>query len=123
MSPEKKDSPDKPSRRFRRFPLVSYVEITLKGKDKALIGLVDNVNRGGIGIYSKEPLPVDQEVQLRLTFLSPEGERVKEDCEGRIVQMIPHEDRYILGIAFKESLSKDRNPQLQAYIETRDQGN
>jgi c-di-GMP-binding flagellar brake protein YcgR len=121
MAPFNKESDANRNRRFKRVPIVSHVDIILLRDQEVISGLVENVNRGGMGVYCEQPLPMDRDVRLNLTFLNIRGDRVKEDCEGRIVKVTPHGDQYIIGIAFNENLSPFRNPNLYAYVEVRDE--
>ena len=91
------------------------------GNEKtALHAMIDNVNFGGIGLYRKTPVPLNEKVRIQLKFLNKEGNTFLEEINGKIVQVTRWKKIYIIGIAFSWALTDKSHPHLMAYLREAD---
>ena len=76
-------------RKFVRATLVGSALISPKSGAKAITAVLDNVNRVGAGLHTKEKLPMAQPVTVSLAFLDSDRaeqlEARRESCLGEAV--------------------------------------
>ena len=111
------DQPNKVERRFKRVPLVGTAYISFLGDERVRQAMIENVNRTGIGLFSKDPLPLQKAVRLGIEFTSLDGrKKVREELRGTIVQVTPWNKVYIIGVEFNDIVTISNHPQLFTLI-------
>lgn len=109
------DSPE--SRRFKRVQLVGNSSITLQNEKEPLHAMIDNINRGGIGLLTKNPLPLGIPVSVGLEFLDKQGNSVSEEIRGRIIRSTPWNKIHIIGIEFFSIINPTEHPRLFSFLQ------
>ena len=109
-------------RRFERVAMRSVTRVFPDGAEDGFEAFVEDIGRGGMGLYSKRPLDVDRRVTVKLEFTDRGGLNRVESVAGRVVWTNPSENLYIVGIEFAESLSARHNAGLYAYVESEEKG-
>ena len=91
-------------RQFRRAALELPATVVCRsaavGSPKRIVGLhVLDVSRGGLGAIAPEALGAEEAVTV---FFPPMGARKGRDTQGLVVQCFSHENRFRVGIKFRE---------------------
>lgn len=105
-------------RRFERVAIRSLSRVFPEGSGDGLEAFVEDIGRGGLGLYVMRPLAVDRSVTVKLEFTDPRGLNRVESISGRVVWANPSENQYRVGIQFSEAVSPMRNAGLFAYLES-----
>lgn len=105
-------------RRFERVAMKSVTRVFPDGSTDGFDAFVQDIGRGGMGLYSRRPIDVDHHVTLKLQFTDPRGLSRVETVSGRVVWTNPSDNLYLVGIQFAEVVSDSRNAGLCAYIES-----
>jgi hypothetical protein len=117
--PERKTIHEKPDdrRRHLRITLVGAALFARSHAKRAIIAVVDNVNRLGAGLHAKESLPVHEAVTVSIAFLDQQGKEQQEKLAGRVAWIKPWEKGFLIGVVWDEVVTKEKNRYLAAYIE------
>jgi Tfp pilus assembly protein PilZ len=119
MNPMKKTLKGTPSyhREHARYGIASLAEVHYLESGVRVDGLVSNVSRGGIAIYTEEPLKTGQNVRVKISFLQTNGnQEITEVIPGRVLWTKPLHNHYVVGIAFT-SLDEHRHAVLLQNLE------
>lgn len=105
-------------RRASRTTLVGAALIAPQSKtQKAMTAVLDNANRIGIGLHTKEAVGVQEPVTVTLVFLDQEGDEQQEKLAGKVAWVKPWEKGYLIGVVFDEVVTKEKNRFLHSYLE------
>jgi PilZ domain-containing protein len=117
--PERTTLTEKPDerRRLSRITLVGAALFARSHAQRAIIAVVDNVNRLGLGLHAKESLPVQETVTVSIAFLDQHGREQQEKLPGRVAWIKPWEKGFLIGVVWDEPVTKEKNRYLAAYIE------
>lgn len=104
-------------RRQSRVTLVGPALITAHSRgDRALTAVLDNANRLGAGLHAKEPLQVNDVVDVAIAFLDQEGDEQQEKLTGTVAWVKPWEKGYLIGVVWDQMVTKERNRWLYSYL-------
>ncbi len=105
-------------RRAARTTLVGAALIAPQSKSqKAMTAVLDNANRIGIGLHTKESVAVHEPVTVTLVFLDQEGDEQQEKLSGKVAWVKPWEKGFLIGVVFDQVVTKEKNRFLHSYLE------
>ena len=104
-------------RKFVRATLVGSALISPKSGAKAITAVLDNVNKVGAGLHTKEKLAMAQSVTVSLAFLDSEGAEQMEKLDGKVAWVKPWEKGFLIGVIWEELVTKEKNRWLYYYLE------
>ena len=104
-------------RKFVRATLVGSALISPKSGGKAITAVLDNVNRVGAGLHTKEKLTMAQPVTVSLAFLDSDRVEQMEKLDGKVAWMKPWEKGFLIGVIWDELVTKEKNRWLYYYLE------
>ena len=102
---------------YKRSELKSVARVFPQGEMSGFEAYVRDINRSGLGFYTKSIVEVNREVTARLQFMNTSGRTIVESVTGRVVYSDPWEDAFLIGIAFKEPIQPVKNPGPFAHVE------
>ena len=104
-------------RKFVRATLVGSALISPKSGAKAITAVLDNVNKVGAGLHTKEKLAMAQQVMVSLAFLDSDRVEQMEKLDGKVAWMKPWEKGFLIGVIWDELVTKEKNRWLYYYLE------
>ena len=104
-------------RKFVRATLVGSALISPKSGAKAITAVLDNVNKVGAGLHTKEKLVMAQPVMVSLAFLDSDRVEQMEKLDGKVAWMKPWEKGFLIGVIWDELVTKEKNRWLYYYLE------
>lgn len=104
-------------RKFVRATLVGSALISPKSGAKAMTAVLDNVNRVGAGLHTKEKLAVALPVTVSLAFLDADRAEQMERLDGKVAWVKPWEKGFLIGVVWDELVTKEKNRWLYYYLE------
>lgn len=104
-------------RKFVRATLVGSALISPKSGAKAITAVLDNVNRVGAGLHTKDKLAMAQPVMVSLAFLDSDRVEQMEKLDGKVAWMKPWEKGFLIGVIWDELVTKEKNRWLYYYLE------
>jgi hypothetical protein len=104
-------------RKFVRATLVGSALISPKSGAKAITAVLDNVNKVGAGLHTKEKLAMAQPVMVSLAFLDSDRVEQMEKLDGKVAWMKPWEKGFLIGVIWDELVTKEKNRWLYYYLE------
>ncbi len=104
-------------RKFVRATLVGSALISPKSGAKAITAVLDNVNKVGAGLHTKEKLTMAQPVTVSLAFLDSDRAEQMEKLDGKVAWMKPWEKGFLVGVIWDELVTKEKNRWLYYYLE------
>jgi hypothetical protein len=104
-------------RKFVRATLVGSALISPKSGGKAITAVLDNVNKVGAGLHTKEKLAMAQPVMVSLAFLDSDRVDQMEKLDGKVDWMKPWEKGFLIGVIWDELVTKEKNRWLYYYLE------
>jgi hypothetical protein len=104
-------------RKFVRATLVGSALISPKSGGKAITAVLDNVNKVGAGLHTKEKLVMAQPVMVSLAFLDSDRVDQMEKLDGKVAWMKPWEKGFLIGVIWDELVTKEKNRWLYYYLE------
>lgn len=104
-------------RKSTRIPLATIASITLHGLQTAVEAPVRDVSVGGIGMYVSGRYLQGELLVISVSFVTEEGETIKESMMGRVawVKPLPPGNHSAIGIELPDM--QREHPKLHAYIE------
>ncbi|MER3424421.1 MAG: hypothetical protein C4293_15590, partial [Nitrospiraceae bacterium] len=70
----------------------------------------------GAGLHAKEPLQVNDVVDVAIAFLDQEGDEQQEKLTGTVAWVKPWEKGYLIGVVWDQMVTKERNRWLYSYL-------
>jgi hypothetical protein len=104
-------------RKFVRATLVGSALLAPKSGGRACTAVLDNVNRIGAGLRTKEKFPANEKVTVSLAFLDSEQIEQQEKLDGTVAWVKPWEKGYLTGVVWDELVTKEKNRWLYYYLE------
>ncbi|MDP1767690.1 MAG: PilZ domain-containing protein [Nitrospirota bacterium] len=104
-------------RKLVRATLVGSALISPKSGSKAITAVLDNVNKVGAGLHTKEKLAEAQSVTVSLAFLDSDRAEQMERLDGKVAWVKPWEKRFLIGVVWDELVTKEKNRWLYYYLE------
>ena len=104
-------------RKFVRATLVRSALISPKSGAKAITAVLDNVNRIGAGLHTKEKLAIALPVTVSLAFLDSDRAEQMEKLDGKVAWVKPWEKGFLIGVVWDELVTKEKNRWLYYYLE------
>jgi len=105
-------------RNYARFSMIAAADAFSPVANKWLqILSVRSVSRGGIGIFSKDSVPMGSEILVSLYSKSAQRTVVAEDTKGTVVSVISWtESLFLLNIRFNQPISSEHQPNLYRHL-------
>jgi hypothetical protein len=104
-------------RKFVRATLVGSALLAPKSGGRACTAVLDNVNRIGAGLRTKEKFPANEKVTVSLAFLDSEQIEQQEKLDGTVAWVKPWEKGHLTGVVWDELVTKEKNRWLYYYLE------
>ncbi len=104
-------------RKFVRATLVGSALISPKSGAKAITAVLDNVNRVGAGLHTKEKLAMALPVTVSLAFLDSDRAEQMEKLDGKVAWVKSWEKGFLIGVVWDELVTKEKNRWLYYYLE------
>ncbi|ALA60441.1 PilZ domain-containing protein [Nitrospira moscoviensis] len=104
-------------RRFVRATLVGSALIAPKSGGRASTAVLDNVNRIGAGLRTKDKFPANEKVTVSLAFLDSDQAEQQEKLDGTVAWVKPWEKGFLIGVVWDELVTKEKNRWLYYYLE------
>ena len=104
-------------RKFVRATLVGSALVVPKSGPKGFTAVLDNVNKIGAGLHSKEKLPVGEKITVSLAFLDPDKVEQQEKLGATVAWVKPWEKGFLLGVVWDDLVTKEKHRWLYYYLE------
>ncbi|ULA64498.1 MAG: PilZ domain-containing protein [Nitrospira sp.] len=104
-------------RKFVRATLVGSALISPKSGGRASTAVLDNVNKIGAGLQTKDRFTINERVTVSLAFLDSDGADQQEKLEGTVVWVKDWEKGFLTGVVWDDLVTKDKNRWLFYYLE------
>jgi len=104
-------------RKFVRATLVGSALIAPKSGGRASTAVLDNVNKIGAGLHTKERFPINERVSVSLAFLDSDGADQQEKLEGTVAWVRDWEKGFLTGVVWDDLVTKEKNRWLFYYLE------
>ena len=104
-------------RKFVRATLVGSALVAPKNGGRASTAVLDNVNKIGAGLHTKEQFPPNQKVTVSLAFLDSDGADQQEKLDGTVAWVKPWEKGFLIGVVWDDLVTKEKNRWLCYYLE------
>jgi hypothetical protein len=104
-------------RKFVRATLVGSALVAPKSGGRACTAVLDNVNKIGAGLRTKERFPANEKVTVSLAFLDSDQVEQQEKLDGTVAWVKPWEKGFLIGVVWDELVTKERNRWLYYYLE------
>ena len=102
-------------RKSLRIPLITMARITPHGLQTTAEAFVRDVSVDGIGVYVKGRFQKGDLLLVKVSFVTNEGETIKESLRGEVAWIKPLEEgQSAVGIQLPGM--KGKHPKLYAYI-------
>ncbi|MEW6325615.1 MAG: PilZ domain-containing protein [Nitrospirota bacterium] len=103
-------------RKYERMSIKSVAELNIAPAEQRRFAFVGGISRGGLEMFCQQPLPVNQAVRIRLTFLDRQGRQVQEGLEGVIRWCSKLGEAHFAGMEFNAPIDERSHPALWAYL-------
>ena len=107
-------------RESKRIGFNLRVALTLGGGNQSIEILRANINWGGLGGFTRDPVQEGEAALLRIDFPQRSGEIMSEEIPGKIVWGRRDGNFTALGVAFSK-IDPASQPQLVSYLRFADQ--
>ncbi len=105
-------------RKFVRATLVGSALVSPKSGGRACTAVLDNVNKIGAGLHTKERFPSNERVTVSLAFLDSDRVEQQEKLDGAVAWVRPWEKKgFLIGVVWDELVTKEKNRWLYYYLE------
>jgi glycine cleavage system aminomethyltransferase T len=104
-------------RKFVRATLVGSALVAPKSGSRACTAVLDNVNKLGAGLHTKERFSPNEKVTVSLAFLDSDRIEQQEKLEGTVAWVKPWEKGFLIGVVWDELVTKEKNRWLYYYLE------
>jgi hypothetical protein len=105
-------------RKLVRATLVGSALISPKSGGRACTAVLDNVNKIGAGLHTKDRFPPNEKVTVSLAFLDSDRIEQQEKLDGTVAWVRPwHKKGYLIGVVWDELVTKEKNRWLYYYLE------
>ena len=105
-------------RKFVRAELVGSALMAPKNGGRACTAVLDNVNKIGAGLHTKERFPINERVTVSLAFLDSDRIEQQEKLDGTVAWVKPWDKKgFLIGVVWDELVTKEKNRWLYYYLE------
>jgi hypothetical protein len=105
-------------RKFVRATLVGSALVSPKNGGRACTAVLDNVNKIGAGLHTKDRFPSNERVTVSLAFLDSDRVEQQEKLDGTVAWVRPWEKKgYLIGVVWDDLVTKEKNRWLYYYLE------
>jgi hypothetical protein len=105
-------------RKFVRATLVGSALVSPKSGGRACTAVLDNVNKIGAGLHTKERFPSHEKVTVSLAFLDSDRVEQQEKLDGTVAWVRPWEKKgFLIGVVWDDLVTKEKNRWLYYYLE------
>ena len=105
-------------RKLVRATLVGSALVSPKNGGRACTAVLDNVNKIGAGLHTKDRFPPNEKVTVSLAFLDSDRVEQQEKLDGTVAWVRPWEKKgFLIGVVWDELVTKEKNRWLYYYLE------
>ena len=105
-------------RKFVRATLVGSALVSPKSGGRACTAVLDNVNKIGAGLHTKDRFPTNEKVTVSLAFLDSNQVEQQEKLDGTVAWVRPWEKKgFLIGVVWDELVTQEKNRWLYYYLE------
>jgi hypothetical protein len=105
-------------RKFVRATLVGSALVSPTSGGRACTAVLDNVNKIGAGLHTKDRFPSNEKVTVSLAFLDSDRVEQQEKLDGTVAWVRPWEKKgFLIGVVWDELVTKEKNRWLYYYLE------
>ncbi|MDR4466506.1 MAG: PilZ domain-containing protein [Nitrospira sp.] len=105
-------------RKFVRATLVGSVLMSPKSGGRACTAVLDNVNKIGAGLHTKDRFPPNERVTVSLAFLDSDRVEQQEKLDGTVAWVKPWDKKgFLVGVVWDDLVTKEKNRWLYYYLE------
>jgi PilZ domain len=105
-------------RKFVRATLVGSALMSPKSGGRACTAVLDNVNKIGAGLHTKDRFPPNEKVTVSLAFLDSDRVEQQEKLDGTVAWVKPWDKKgFLIGVVWDELVTKENNRWLYYYLE------
>jgi hypothetical protein len=105
-------------RKFVRATLIGSALVSPKSGGRACTAVLDNVNKIGAGLHTKERFPSNEKVTVSLAFLDSDRVEQQEKLDGTVAWVRPWEKKgFLIGVVWDDLVTKEKNRWLYYYLE------
>ena len=97
--------------------LVGSALVSPQNGAKGFTAVLNNVNKIGAGLHSKETLPIGAKITVSLAFLDPDRVEQQEKLSATVAWAKPWEKGMLLGVVWDDLVTKEKNRWLYYYLE------
>lgn len=105
------------NRRYRRYYLMAEVLLKTSPTDEPVRAVLMNINRGGIGVYSPQPLKKKTHVVVRISYRERTRMIAAEEIQGTVRWSHAIGKSWAAGISFSERVTRRNYPILNKCFE------
>ncbi len=105
-------------RKFVRATLIGSALVAPKSGGRACTAVLDNVNKLGAGLHTKDRFPPNEKVTVSLAFLDSDRIEQQEKLDGTVAWVRPWDKKgFLIGVVWNELVTKEKNRWLYYYLE------
>lgn len=104
-------------RKYVRATLIGSALVSPQNGAKGFTAVLNNVNKIGAGLHSKETLPIGSKITVSLAFLDPDRVEQQEKLSATVAWAKPWEKGMLLGVVWDVLVTKETNRWLYYYLE------
>jgi len=104
-------------RKYVRATLIGSALVSPQNGAKGFTAVLNNVNKIGAGLHSKETLPIGSKITVSLAFLDPDRVEQQEKLSATVAWAKPWEKGMLLGVVWDDLVTKETNRWLYYYLE------
>lgn len=105
-------------RKFVRATLVGSALVAPKSGGRACTAVLDNVNKLGAGLHTKDQFSPNEKVTVSLAFLDSDRIEQQEKLDGTVAWVRPWDKKgFLIGVVWDELVTKEKNRWLYYYLE------
>ena len=104
-------------RKYVRATLVGSALVSPQNGAKGFTAVLNNVNKIGAGLHSKETLPIGANITVSLAFLDPDRVEQQEKLSATVAWVKPWEKGMLIGVVWDDLVTKEKNRWLYYYLE------
>lgn len=105
-------------RKFVRATLIGSALVAPKSGGRACTAVLDNVNKLGAGLHTKDRFPPNEKVTVSLAFLDSDRIEQQEKLDGTVAWVRPWDKKgFLIGVVWDELVTKEKNRWLYYYLE------
>ncbi len=105
-------------RKFVRAMLVGSALMSPKSGGRACTAVLDNVNKIGAGLHTKDRFPPNEKVTVSLAFLDSDRVEQQEKLDGTVAWVKPWDKKgFLIGVVWDELVTKEKTRWLYYYLE------